>query len=92
MTLSQTVQRLRLTKKVLAKLTEIEEKVKTIKNDIAKANETKALIKAIGTVTLDSADAIKAARDSYDALENAEQKALVDNASRWRKHRHTRSG
>ena len=70
----------KIDEKVLAKLTEIEEKVKTIKNDIAKANETKALIKAIGTVTLDSADAIKAARDSYDALENAEQKALVDNA------------
>ena len=70
----------KIDEKVLAKLTEIEEKVKTIKNDIAKANETKALIKAIGTVTLDSADAIKVARDSYDALENAEQKALVDNA------------
>ena len=70
----------KIDEKVLAKLTEIEEKVKTIKNDIAKANETKALIKAIGTVTLDSADVIKAARDSYDALENAEQKALVDNA------------
>lgn len=44
----------------------------------AGVDDVEELINAIGTVTLDSKDAIKAARASYDAL-TEEQKALVDN-------------
>ncbi len=44
--------------------------------DEAAANDVVALIEAIGTVTLDSENAIVAARTAYDALTDA-QKALV---------------
>ena len=46
-------------------------------NEVAAENVDK-LINAIGNVTLDSENAIKAARAAYDAL-TAEQKALVKN-------------
>lgn len=42
------------------------------------AREAKALINSIGTVTKDSANAIKAAREAYDSLTD-KQKALVPN-------------
>ncbi|MBQ7873883.1 MAG: InlB B-repeat-containing protein, partial [Oscillospiraceae bacterium] len=42
------------------------------------AAEVESLISAIGEVTLESEDAIKAAREAYDALTD-EQKALVEN-------------
>ena len=44
--------------------------------DLQAADAVEKLIDAMGTVTLDSEEAIKAARDAYDALTDA-QKALV---------------
>ena len=46
--------------------------------DLQAADGVEKLIDAIGTVTLDSEEAIKAARDAYDALTDA-QKELVGN-------------
>ena len=46
--------------------------------DLQAADAVEKLIDAMGTVTLDSEEAIKAARDAYDALTDA-QKALVGN-------------
>ena len=46
--------------------------------DLQAADAVEKLIDAIGTVTLDSEEAIKAARDAYDAL-TEEQKELVGN-------------
>ena len=46
--------------------------------DLQAADAVEKLIDAIGTVTLDSEEAIKAARDAYDALTDA-QKELVGN-------------
>ena len=46
--------------------------------DLKAADAAEKLIDAIGTVTLDSEEAIKAARDAYDAL-TEEQKAQVGN-------------
>ena len=46
--------------------------------DLKAADAVEKLIDAIGTVTLDSEEAIKAARDAYDAL-TEEQKAQVGN-------------
>ena len=46
--------------------------------DLQAADAVEKLIDAIGTVTLDSEEAIKAARDGYDAL-TEEQKELVGN-------------
>ena len=46
--------------------------------DLKAADAVEKLIDAIGTVTLDSEEAIKAARDGYDAL-TEEQKELVGN-------------
>ena len=46
--------------------------------DLQAADAVEKLIDAIGTVTLDSEEAIKAARDAYDAL-TEEQKAQVGN-------------
>ena len=46
--------------------------------DLKAADAVEKLIDAIGTVTLDSEEAIKAARDAYDALTDA-QKELVGN-------------
>ena len=46
--------------------------------DLKAADAVEKLIDAIGTVTLDSEEAIKAARDAYDAL-TEEQKELVGN-------------
>ena len=46
--------------------------------DLQAADAVEKLIDAIGTVTLDSEGAIKAARDAYDALTDA-QKELVGN-------------
>ena len=46
--------------------------------DLQAADAVEKLIDAIGTVTLDSGEAIKAARDAYDALTDA-QKELVGN-------------
>ena len=48
--------------------------------DKEKAEAVEKLIQAIGAVTKDSADQIKAARDSYEKLTDA-QKALVGNAA-----------
>lgn len=50
------------------------------KEEQKKAEETMALIDAIGTVTENSGDAITAARNAYDALTDA-QKTLVSNLS-----------
>ena len=52
--------------------------IQTAARDQAAAAAVAALIDAIGTVTLDSGDAIEAARDAYDALTDS-QKALVEN-------------
>lgn len=46
----------------------------------AKASEVMKMISALGEITLESGDAIRAARDAYDALSDAE-KALVTNLS-----------
>ena len=46
--------------------------------DLQAADAVEKLIDAMGTVTLDSEEAIKAARDAYDALTDA-QKELVGN-------------
>ena len=46
--------------------------------DLQAADAVEKLIDAVGTVTLDSEEAIKAARDAYDALTDA-QKELVGN-------------
>ena len=46
--------------------------------DLQAADAVEKLIDAIGTVTLDSEEAIKAARGAYDALTDA-QKELVGN-------------
>lgn len=53
-------------------------KVTVITQDQAAAQAAEALIDAIGEVTLDSKEAIEAARKAYDALTEA-QKALVGN-------------
>ncbi|MFR6087598.1 MAG: hypothetical protein ACLUIX_10475 [Oscillospiraceae bacterium] len=46
--------------------------------DLQSADAVEKLIDAMGTVTLDSEEAIKAARGAYDALTD-EQKELVGN-------------
>lgn len=51
-----------------------------VSTDAQKAQQVQDQIAAIGTVTLDSENAIKAARTAYDALTDA-QKALVNNLS-----------
>ncbi len=61
------------TANVLAQLPQV-----TLKLSGYAAHEVEKLIDAIGTVTLDSGEAIKAARDAYDALTDA-QKELVGN-------------
>ena len=63
-----------------AVLTAAEEELARLQQaaDQAAADEVKAKIDAIGTVTLDSAAAIANTRDAYDALTDA-QKALVTN-------------
>ena len=52
--------------------------IQTAAMDQEAADAVEALIDAIGTVTKDSGEKIKAARDAYDALTDA-QKALVEN-------------
>ena len=52
--------------------------IQTAAMDQEAADAVEALIAAIGTVTENSGDKIKAARDAYDALTDA-QKALVEN-------------
>lgn len=59
------------------KLTAAEQKLLELKDE-AVANEVEKLINAIGTVTKDSGDKIKAARDAYDVL-TENQKKLVEN-------------
>ena len=61
------------TANVLAQLPQV-----TLKLSGYAADGVEKLIDAIGTVTLDSEEAIKAARDAYDAL-TEEQKAQVGN-------------
>ena len=61
----------------LDKLEAAEKALADLKNEAA-ANEVEELISAIGTVTLDSENKIKAARKAYDALTEA-QKKLVEN-------------
>ena len=63
-----------------AVLTAAEEELARLQQaaDQAAADEVKAKIDAIGTVTLDSGAAIAAARDAYDALPE-DGKALVEN-------------
>ena len=52
--------------------------IQTAAKDQEAADAVEALIDAIGTVTTDSGDKIKVARNAYDALTDA-QKALVEN-------------
>ena len=52
--------------------------IQTAAKDQEAADAVEALINAIGTVTKDSSEKIKAARGAYDALTDA-QKALVEN-------------
>ena len=59
------------------KLTAAEQKLLELKDE-AVANDVEKLINAIGTVTKDSGDKIKAARDAYDVL-TENQKKLVEN-------------
>ncbi len=59
-------------------LTVAETELASLKDDEAAANTVEDLIDAIGTVTLNSANDIEAAREAYDALTD-NQKELVEN-------------
>ena len=61
----------------LALLTEAEEKIAKIKDDIAKAKEVDDAIAALGEITIEDEEAIEDARAAYDAL-TEDQKAYVE--------------
>ena len=61
-----------------AKLSELKKEEENSKTDKIAATEVEKKIDAIGTVTKDSGDIIKAARTAYDALSDT-QKAMVSN-------------
>jgi hypothetical protein len=60
-----------------ASLQEGETAYRTYESNYAAAKAAESLISSIGTVTVDSGDAIRKAQEAYDAL-TAEQKQLVD--------------